>query len=85
MREPEACAAREPDDGDGDKLSHEPPVNVEACADQLRVPPPVFMTVKVWSAGFDPTVAMKGVKLIGLISITGGFSVRVRVTDICLD
>ena len=52
-----------------------------SLADQLKVPPPVLLIVKVWAAGLTPAWAVK-VKLVGLAPMAGatGAAVTVNVT-----
>ena len=61
----------------GDNASHA----VLSLADQLKVPPPVLLIVKVWAAGLTPAWAVK-VKLAGLAPMAGatGAAVTVNVT-----
>ena len=62
---------------DGDNASHA----ALSLADQLKVPPPVLLIVKVWAAGLTPAWAVK-VKLVGLAPMAGatGAAVTVNVT-----
>ena len=51
-----------------------------SLTDQLMVPPPVFVMLSVWLAGFKaPCVPVK-VKLVGFSPIVSGAAVTVRVT-----
>ena len=47
--------------------------------DQLRVPPPVLLTLKLWAAGLHPPCWAVKDKLVGLIPMAGGIAAAVTV------
>jgi hypothetical protein len=58
-----------------------------SVADQVSVPPPVLLMLRLWFAGFGPAWTPVKVKLVGLRVITGvPAAVTVSVTDaVCVD
>ena len=43
-----------------------------SLADQLKVPPPVLLTLRVWVAGLAPPWVAAKAKLVGLAPMAGG-------------
>jgi len=59
----------------GLKLSHV----ALSLTDQLRVPPPVLVTLTVWAEGFAPPCTPTKLRLVGLRPIVGGTGAAVTV------